>query len=98
MRITCLVNNYSINNSFANEEALSLFIETEKFNILFDTGINEALFLNADLLDIELKNLDYIVLSHGHRDHTGALKKLMDINKKAKVIAHKEILLDAFTI
>ncbi len=98
MRITCLVNNYSINNSFVDEEALSLFIETEKFNILFDTGINEALFLNADLLDIELKNLDYIVLSHGHRDHTGALKKLMDINKKAKVIAHKEILLDAFTI
>ena len=89
MRITCLVNNYSINSSFLDEEALSLFIETEKFNILFDTGINDALFLNADLLDIELNSLDYIILSHGHKDHTGALKKLMEINKKAKVIAHK---------
>lgn len=98
MRITCLVNNYSINSSFLDEEALSLFIETEKFNILFDTGINDALFLNADLLDIELNSLDYIILSHGHKDHTGALKKLMEINKKAKVIAHKEILSDTFTI
>ena len=98
MKITCLVNNYSINESFFDEEALSLFIETEKFNILFDTGIEDALFLNADLLEIDLKNIDYIVLSHSHKDHTGALAKLMEINKKAKVIAHKEIFIDAFSI
>lgn len=97
MKITCLVNNYSINSSFHDEEALSLFVETEKFNILFDTGIDDALFLNADLLDIKLNTLDYIILSHGHKDHTGALKRLMEINKKAKIIAHKEIFSDTFT-
>lgn len=97
MKITCLVNNYSINSSFLDEEALSLFIEAEGLRILFDTGIDNALFLNANLLDVNLEKLDYIVLSHGHKDHTGALKKLMEINKNAKVVAHKDILLDTFT-
>lgn len=91
MKITCLVNNYSINEDFQSEEALSLYIENNGIKILFDTGFQKALFFNANLLSINLKDIDYIILSHSHIDHTGGLKELLEINRKAKVICHKKI-------
>lgn len=97
MRITCLVNNFSINNSFRNEEALSIYIETGDKKILFDTGMKDALFFNAKILEIPLEELDYVILSHGHKDHTGALTALLKINKKAKIIAHKKIFSEKYS-
>lgn len=96
-KIICLVNNFSINDSFSNEHGLSLYIETEKAKILFDTGLGKALFCNAKLLNIDLESLDYIVLSHSHNDHTGGLKELLKINVKAKVIAHKDIFAEKYS-
>jgi len=52
MKITCLVNNYSINEEFSNEEGLSLYIENKGLKLLFDTGLGKALFLNANILSI----------------------------------------------
>ena len=91
MKITCLVNNYSINKEFSNEEGLSLYIENKGLKLLFDTGLGKALFLNANTLSINLQEIDYIILSHSHKDHMGALKELLELNKKAKVICHRLI-------
>ena len=97
MKITCLVNNLSINESLKDEHGLSFYIEKNIKKILFDTGMGEALFHNAKELSIDLKDIDYVVLSHGHNDHTGGLKEFLEINKKAKVIAHKEIFIEKFS-
>lgn len=45
-------------------------------------------------MNISLANLDYIVLSHGHSDHTGGLKSLLHKHnlEKTKLIAHPQIL------
>ena len=94
MKITCLLNNFSKNKDLIDEHGLSFFIEKDNIKILFDTGLEKALFNNAKVLDISLKDIDYVVLSHGHNDHTGALREFLEINSKAKVVAHKEIFIE----
>ncbi len=72
------------------EAGLSLFIKTESKNILFDTGISGAFADNAEKLGVDLKNVDFVVISHGHYDHTGGLKRFFEINDKAKVYIHEK--------
>jgi 7,8-dihydropterin-6-yl-methyl-4-(beta-D-ribofuranosyl)aminobenzene 5'-phosphate synthase len=55
------------------EAGLSFLLETSGRKILFDTGLSELFLANAEKLGISLTDLDFIVLSHGHRDHTGGL-------------------------
>jgi 7,8-dihydropterin-6-yl-methyl-4-(beta-D-ribofuranosyl)aminobenzene 5'-phosphate synthase len=75
------------------QQGLSMWIESDKMNILFDTGQGISASYNADVLGIDLKNVHKIVLSHGHFDHTGGLwEALRKINKKAvEIIAHPDI-------
>ncbi len=61
------------------EHGLSLFINAGGFRILFDTGAS-ALFLgNAKQLGLRLNNLDALILSHNHYDHTGGVEFLIDL-------------------
>ncbi len=92
MKLTVLTdNNTIINQYFLGEPALSFYIEIEDKKILFDTGYSDVFLKNAQKLKINLKNLDYIILSHGHDDHTGGLKHikelLKDEAKKPQIIA-----------
>jgi 7,8-dihydropterin-6-yl-methyl-4-(beta-D-ribofuranosyl)aminobenzene 5'-phosphate synthase len=60
-------------NLFVGEFGLSFFIESGEKKILFDTGSSGAFLANAGMMGIGLRDLDYVVLSHGHDDHTGGL-------------------------
>ncbi|MBN2551393.1 MAG: MBL fold metallo-hydrolase [Spirochaetales bacterium] len=61
------------------EHGLSLYIEADGCRILFDTGAS-ALFLgNAKNLGLHLNELDVLVLSHNHYDHTGGVEFLIDL-------------------
>jgi 7,8-dihydropterin-6-yl-methyl-4-(beta-D-ribofuranosyl)aminobenzene 5'-phosphate synthase len=74
------------------ERGLSILVESEEFNILFDTGQSLSASHNAEQMSIDLKLVDKIVLSHGHFDHTGGLKQiLLGIGKEIEVIAHPDI-------
>ena len=97
MKITCLVNNFSKNKDLIDEHGLSFYIEKDTKKILFDTGLGKALFYNAKILNIDLKDIDYVILSHAHNDHTGRLNEFLKINSKAKVIAHKEIFIEKYS-
>lgn len=77
-KITTLIeNNPSDDELLFHEHGLSLFIECDDLKILFDTGKSGDFIDNAEKLNIDLNNLDYVILSHGHYDHTGGLKKLI---------------------
>ncbi|MBQ8002116.1 MAG: MBL fold metallo-hydrolase [Clostridia bacterium] len=67
------------------EHGLSLYIETEKHNILFDMGQSDAFEHNAKRLGIDLSKVDIAIISHGHYDHGGGLGRFLEINKAAKV-------------
>ncbi len=70
------------------EHGLSLYIETETHNILFDTGASGAFADNAENLGIDLRKVDMAVLSHGHYDHGGGLARFLEINPTAKIYLH----------
>ena len=88
MKITALTENTS-RKGLPYEHGLSLYIETEKHNILFDTGQTELFAKNAGTLGIDLGKVDIAVLSHGHYDHGGGLKKFLELNKTAPVYMSK---------
>ena len=88
LKITTLIeNNSDINNVLINEHGFSLYIEINEKKILFDTGQSGDFIKNAEKLKINLKDLDYVVLSHGHYDHSGGFGELVqNINKSFQLI------------
>lgn len=91
MRITTLVENSSVSKYFENEHGLSLYIESGNHKILFDAGFTNMYIKNAEKLDIDIKEVDMVVISHGHYDHIGGLIHFLEINKKAKVYLKSEV-------
>lgn len=78
MKVTILVDNTALfDHMFVAEHGFSAYIEAEEKRILFDTGYSIAFLENAQKMKIDLLDLDYIVLSHGHFDHTGGLWHLI---------------------
>ena len=63
---------------------------SKKVRILMDTGPSaDVLEHNIKAMDINLRKVDQIVISHGHYDHTGGLiEALNKIGKQTLVIAH----------
>ncbi len=90
MKISVLCENTSKKPNIESEHGLSLFVETEKHNILFDMGQTDMFIRNATRLNIDLETVDFAILSHGHYDHGGGLRSFLSINKKAKVYINRD--------
>lgn len=76
--LTVLVDNNTLTDHyFSGEPGLSFLIRTAGKTILFDTGYSGLFIRNAEMMGISLLELDWIVLSHGHLDHTGGLQEYM---------------------
>lgn len=86
MKITVLIENNS-ECELAKEHGLSLLIETENKKILLDAGCSELFANNADKLNIDLSDVDFAVLSHGHYDHSGGFDVFFERNKNAVLYA-----------
>lgn len=84
--------NFTTNRSFekGNDNLL------EKNKILFDCGQSSIFSKNALNLGIDLKEVDTLILSHGHYDHTGGLEKFLEINNNAKIYLKRESLLEKY--
>jgi len=77
MKMTVLVdNNTLIDHYLLGEPGLSLLFEDDGKKILFDAGYSGAFLENARRLGVSLRNLDEVVLSHGHLDHVWGLSAL----------------------
>ncbi len=88
VKLTILCENRVVSPQLIAEQGLAIFIETEQGCLLFDTGQTDALIHNARVLTIDLTKIDYVVLSHGHYDHTGGLPFLSQIKHPLPVICH----------
>lgn len=90
MIIKTLVENTSISKDFSNEHGLSLYIETKYHKILFDVGASELFLENAKKMDVNIADVDFLVISHGHYDHGGGLKTFLHENNTADVFLHRQ--------
>lgn len=93
IKITTLSENTAAFAGLLAEHGLSILIETDEANVLLDTGLSISVANNVDTLNVDLKQVDKIVISHGHHDHTGGLRDVLrKIRKKVDVIGHPDIM------
>jgi 7,8-dihydropterin-6-yl-methyl-4-(beta-D-ribofuranosyl)aminobenzene 5'-phosphate synthase len=82
--LTILVDNTTLTDQFyIAEPGFSLFLEAEGARILFDCGYSGVFLSNAARMQIDLWDLNYIVLSHGHLDHAGGLHEYLRMRDSA---------------
>jgi len=85
MRVAIVYDNKA-NPGFKSGWGFSCLIGTQE-KILFDTGDSgEKLIYNMKHLGIRPENVDKVVISHNHFDHTGGLKEFLRLNNKAEVL------------
>ena len=89
MRIVVLTENTACREDLSCEHGLSLYIETGGHRILFDMGQSGLFAENAEKLGIDLRSVDFAVLSHGHYDHGGGLARFLEINRTAPVYVNR---------
>ena len=68
---------------------LSFYVETLKHKILVDLGPSDETLKNAERLGVNLSQVDTVVLSHGHYDHSGGMISFSRINSNAKIYMQK---------
>lgn len=96
MRLTVLADNRAKDSALETEHGLCVHLDTGNIKVLLDTGASDVFIRNASALGIDLADVDYIFISHGHRDHAGGLNHLLKINDKAQVIVSSAALSGSF--
>ena len=97
IRITTLSEN-TANIGLIGEWGLSILIEADGLRILFDTGQSFSVTHNARALKVDLSNIDKLILSHGHFDHTGGLREVLSQTAGVDIIAHPDVLNPKFAV
>ncbi len=104
MKATVLLENHSMFNKFYNaEHGYSAWLEDEHVKVLYDMGYSDKFIQNAEALNIDLRQADYVIVSHGHYDHCGGLKYLLQYyrdnamaRKPILLMAHEDIMLKKY--
>ncbi|MFC2059870.1 MBL fold metallo-hydrolase [Chloroflexota bacterium] len=97
LRITTLSENTVSGVDLLAEWGLSILVETGEVNILLDTALGIAAGYNADTLGIDFSKVNKMVLSHGHFDHTGGLRPVLQkMRKEIEIIALPDIWADKY--
>ena len=89
MKLTVLTENTTCRDDLMAEHGLSLYLEAAGKKILMDMGQTDVFAQNAEKLGIDLTQVDFAVVSHGHYDHGGGLQTFLQINRTAPVYIHE---------
>jgi 7,8-dihydropterin-6-yl-methyl-4-(beta-D-ribofuranosyl)aminobenzene 5'-phosphate synthase len=90
-RITILYDAFGKDSAMQKDWGYSAFIEYGEKRILFDTGNDPRILAeNAKAKGIDLRKLDFVVMSHRHGDHMGGLSYVLSVNPKVPIYAPKE--------
>jgi 7,8-dihydropterin-6-yl-methyl-4-(beta-D-ribofuranosyl)aminobenzene 5'-phosphate synthase len=85
-RITILVDAFGARDDLRRDWGYAALVEHGDTRILFDTGNDSELFRhNVEGLGINLADLDFVVISHRHGDHTDGLRYLLEVNPGVRI-------------
>ena len=103
-----LISNKRFNKPPIAEHGFSALVEIsyrykdEKFKqkFLFDTGVSKnGIIYNANIFNIKFKDIETIILSHGHFDHfSGLISVLKKINKPIEIVVHSDAFLKRWIV
>jgi 7,8-dihydropterin-6-yl-methyl-4-(beta-D-ribofuranosyl)aminobenzene 5'-phosphate synthase len=96
MKFQVLIDNDTLHDDLKTEHGLSIYLETDRLKYLLDTGGSHLFIENAKAMEIDLTQIDYVFISHGHLDHIGGLLPFLKINSKAKVIISQNALQQSY--
>ena len=96
--VKTLIENTRLNDrdDLTSEHGVSMHIKFGDTNILFDTGSSGNFITNAAKLNVDIREVDILVISHAHRDHGGGLNHFFKVNSKAKIYMHENSKKDYF--
>jgi 7,8-dihydropterin-6-yl-methyl-4-(beta-D-ribofuranosyl)aminobenzene 5'-phosphate synthase len=101
LRVTTLTDNLAWKDCLG-QAGLSFLLEFvdargDDKKVIFDTSRNkEALMHNTKQLKVDLDDVDCVVLSHGHHDHTAATAEIVEAAGGIKVYAQPHTFLPRF--
>jgi 7,8-dihydropterin-6-yl-methyl-4-(beta-D-ribofuranosyl)aminobenzene 5'-phosphate synthase len=75
--------------------------DVKKINkFLFDTGVTEdGIIYNSDIFGVNFQDIEQIILSHGHFDHTsGLISTLLRVKKPIEIIVHPDAFLKRWLV
>ncbi len=90
MKIRNLIENTEGAECCVPMHGLSFYIETQKHRLLSDVGPGEETLRNAEKLGIDLKQVDTVVLSHGHYDHSGGILPFAQLDPDAVIYMQEQ--------
>ena len=84
--MTIVYDNYVFTEGLKTDWGFSCFLTGTEKTILFDTGTKGELLLeNIEKLKINPKDVEIVVISHNHGDHTGGLLAFLGKNSNVSV-------------
>src|SRR6266481_3143321 len=90
-RVTILYDAFGKSPSLTMDFGFAALVENGGKRVLFDTGNNARIFEhNVKVLGVNLRNLDFVVMSHRHADHTSGITYLLTVNPKVKIYVPDE--------
>jgi 7,8-dihydropterin-6-yl-methyl-4-(beta-D-ribofuranosyl)aminobenzene 5'-phosphate synthase len=90
-QITVLYDAFGKASTLTKDWGFAALITYGGKRILFDTGNNAEIFAhNVEAMGVDLKQLDFAVISHRHGDHTSGLNHLLKVNPAVKIYAPQE--------
>ena len=87
MKVTALMENTSGREGCVGEFGLSFLVEANGRCVLFAAGQSATTLRNAEVLGIDLAQVDAAVLSHGHFDHANGFPAFLEVNDQATIYA-----------
>lgn len=86
IEITILYDNYLFSEGLKTDWGFSCIITGTEKTILFDTGTKSDIFFhNVGKLEVNLKDVEIVAISHNHGDHTGGLNSFLGVNNGVTV-------------
>jgi 7,8-dihydropterin-6-yl-methyl-4-(beta-D-ribofuranosyl)aminobenzene 5'-phosphate synthase len=88
LRVTLLIDNERGAPGLRAQWGFSAWVETDGARIILDSGANDAFWRNAGRLGVPLRTADVFVLSHGHFDHGGGVRRVVEQAPAARLVLH----------